>query len=595
MIIFDSRNTKYKNPYGAVKENCSIHFKIILPRSLNCRYSTLKIHIDETSKIENIGMFWCGMYDDLHEMWECDYTPCNIGVYWYNFEIQTDSISLIIGKHNKCSKAVIGSSDKWQLTCYKKDFTTPKWLHGGIMYQIFPDRFFYSGIKKQNVPQDRTIHTNWNDTPNYTPNKEGKYLNNDFFCGDIQGIIQKIPYLKDLGVTCIYLNPIFESHSNHRYDTANYQNIDPLLGTIDDFKQLCVELKKSNIHLILDGVFSHTGDDSVYFNKRSRYKTVGAYNSKNSPFYKWYNFDKWPDSYKSWWGINTLPETNENFQTFNDFINGEKGIIRKWLNLGASGWRLDVADELPDGFLYNLRNAAKTENKNSIIIGEVWEDASNKISYGKRRKFLLGKQLDSVMNYPFKNAILDFVTGRDGREVAEEIESILENYPAPAIKVMMNPLSTHDTIRAITRIAGKSYNGQNRSWQANNVLSKQEYEHGIILMKLASTIQFTLPGIPCIYYGDEAGVQGYLDPFNRTPFPWNNKNIELINWYKNLSLIRHKCKYILSGTFKILYAEKSIISYMWQNKNEKLQCLFNSSNNDISLKLNNTDIKFNKF
>lgn len=585
MVIFNSRNLIYRNPFGAVEEGVFIHFKIILKRSLGCRYSTLKVFQDESSEVENINMYWCGMYGDNHEMWECDYAPSRMGLYWYNFEITTNSFKKTIGKSDSTGNGVLDCDNKWQLTCYKRDFKTPKWMYNGVMYQIFPDRFYNSGKPKNNVPKDRILHENWLSPPIHTPNDKGEYLNNDFFKGDIQGIIEKIPYLKKLGVTCVYLNPIFESHSNHRYDTADYEKIDPLLGTESDYDNLCKELRKNGIHLILDGVFSHTGQDSKYFNKFSRYDTIGAFNSKQSDFYDWYSFEEWPNVYKSWWGINSLPETNETCKSFNDFINGEHGIIRKWIKKGASGWRLDVADELPDEFLYELRKAAKSENPECFILGEVWEDASNKISYGHRRKFILGNQLDSVMNYPFKDAILDFVCGKDSFRVMETILSVLENYPPPVIKVLMNPLSTHDTIRAITLLAGTPYINQDRNFQATTRLSKEQYDKGIILMKLASAIQFTLPGVPCIYYGDEAGVEGYLDPFNRKPFPWNHENEELIKWHIYLAKLRKDNEKAFSGNFSPLKIQKNFISYIWQNEKSSLLCFFNAGNEEVSVNL----------
>lgn len=276
------------------------------------------------------------------------------------------------------------------------------------MYQIFPDRFYRSGTTKYNVPQDRYLHQRWGSQPEWRPNHQGEITNSDYFGGDLEGIIQKLDYLQSLGITCIYLNPIFEAHSNHRYDTADYTKVDPLLGTKEDFKRLCKEANKRGMHIMLDGVFNHTGSDSIYFNRKGRYQTLGAYQSQESPYYDWYQFYQWPEQYACWWNFETLPNVNETNETYNAYINGTDGVIQTWLKAGADGWRLDVADELPDLFLDDITKAAKQVKPTSMILGEVWEDASNKMAYGQRRRYLLGKQLDSVMNYPFREAIIGF-------------------------------------------------------------------------------------------------------------------------------------------------------------------------------------------
>lgn len=583
--IFDSRDKFYKDPFGAVLEGERVHFKIVLPRYLACSSAKLKIIADHDSSIDELMMFWCGMYNDYHEMWECHYTPKDLGIYWYHFEISTNKGQKNIFKGINSSKGGMDYKDSWQLTVSKKDFSTPDWLRQGIIYQIFPDRFFCSKQKKPVVYNDRELINDWGSEPVWQKDKYGKITNSDYFCGDLEGIIQKLDYLESLGVTCIYLNPIFEAHSNHRYNTANYSKIDPLLGTTKDFKNLTMELKKRGMHLILDGVFSHTGSDSIYFNKNKRYKSVGAYNSLESKYIDWYNFSNWPDKYASWWGFETLPEVNEENSDYNKFINGKNGIIQKWLKLGASGWRLDVADELPDKFIANLRKAAKSEDPDALIIGEVWEDASNKESYNHRRKFLLGDELDSVMNYPFRSAILGFLRGKDASSVMEEILSILENYPKPAIKALMNHISTHDTERALTVLTGEPSNGRGREWQAKTSLTSEQYSRGIRLMKIASAIQYTLPGVPSIYYADEAGMQGYKDPFNRRCYPWGHEDKELIGWYRNLGKIRKNNKALYGIEFIPVKADGGLIAYMRKYDDNYLLCAFNSTIEEKKLKI----------
>ena len=324
--------------------------------------------------------------------------------------------------------------------------------------------------------------------------------------------MEKLPYLKELGVTCLYFTPVFESHSNHRYDTADYSKIDPLLGSEEDLTQLCAAARKLGIRVILDGVFSHTGSDSVYFNREGRYPTQGAYNSQQSPYYPWYTFRQWPNSYDCWWNFDTLPNVNETNDSYNEYINGPQGIVRKWLKAGASGWRLDVADELPDLFLDRLHDAVKAEQPDALILGEVWEDASNKSAYGVRRRYLLGRQLDTVMNYPFRDAILGFLLGEDPARFAEAVETIVENYPPQCLNLLMNHIGTHDTERALTVLGGEPAGARGREWQAAQKLTPAQRETGVKRLKLASLIQYLLPGVPCLYYGDEAGMEGYRDP-----------------------------------------------------------------------------------
>ncbi|MDE6110595.1 MAG: glycoside hydrolase family 13 protein, partial [Eubacterium sp.] len=371
----------------------------------------------------------------------------------------------------------------------------------------------------------------------------------------LKGIEEKLDYIKELGVSCIYLNPILEENSNNRYDTADYEKIDPLLGTENDLKSLCKKAKEKGISIVLDGVFSHTGCDSKYFNLYSKYDSVGAYNSKASPYFEWYKFTDYPNEYHSWWGIKLLPEIIEENESYREFICGKNGVLRKWLRCGISGWRLDVADELPDIFLDDLRKAVKAENEDAIIIGEVWEDATNKFAYGERRRYLLGEQLDSVMNYPFADAVLNFVKYGGSEGFFNTVMGIVENYPPCVLNVLMNHIGTHDTERAITRLAGENADGYGRDWQhEHNVLSAENYEKGISMMKMASLIQYTLPGVPSLYYGDEVGLQGMKDPFNRACFPWDNMDDALHKWYKRLGEIRNGCKAVVNGSFEPVFS-----------------------------------------
>ena len=534
--IYDTWHLGYKSIFGAVRQFETIRFTIRLPKDINPDFPPVVVLFRTGFKERFINMNEISEEDDCFS-YSAEYNARYTDVHYYYFSYTEQGIRHYIKRVN-CHEGMIDHGELFQLTVYSSDYQTPDFLKGGIMYQIFPDRFCKSGKVHENVPDDRIIRDDWGGTPLYKPDQNGHVWNNDYFGGDLEGIKSKLPYLEELGVTCIYRNPIFESHENHRYNTADYMKVDPLLGTNDDFEDLCKEAERYGISIILDGVFSHTGADSVYFNKFGRYDSVGAYQSKESKYYDWYSFINFPDTYEAWWGIDTLPNVNENNEKYTNFICGDDGVLHYWLSKGAAGFRLDVADELPDQFLNNLRKSVKKFSQDKIVIGEVWEDASNKESYGVKRRYLLGYQLDSVMNYPFREAIISFLKGGNVKNFINSIMTIVENYPKPTVNTLMNFVSTHDIERAINRLGGENCEGKSKDWQAERYLTAEEYERGKNLLKAAFALIYFLPGVPSIYYGDEAGLQGYKDPFNRRCYPWGNEDKELIEYVKNLGKIR---------------------------------------------------------
>ncbi len=583
--MFNSRNPACRCPVGAVAAGTRIHFKITLPRNLHCSAARLAVTNDATGAVQTMGMFWCGMNGEEQEFWECHYAPEKAGLYFYRFSVDTWRGTLAVTRGWGGEGGLRGGGTPWQLTVFAPGFTTPEWLAGGVMYQIFPDRFFRSAEEKRNVPSDRKLHGTWGEQPNWEPDAQGRVTNRDYFGGDLRGIGEKLGYLKSLGVTCLYLNPIFEAHSNHRYDTADYMKIDPLLGTEEDFRTLCAEARKAGIRVLLDGVFNHTGSDSVYFNREGRYPGPGAFQSKNSPYCPWYRFRRWPDDYECWWNFKTLPCVDKSNPDFARFVNGPDGVVRKWLRAGASGWRLDVADELPDGFLEDLRAAAKEEDPEAFVLGEVWEDASNKTAYGKRRKYLLGGELDSVMNYPFRNAVLGYLTGSGASEMMEQILCVLENYPPQAVRCLVNNIGTHDTERALTVLAGEPLRGHGRRWQSAAHLTKERRARGLALMHLASLMQYTLPGVPCVYYGDEAGMEGYRDPFNRGCYLWGKEDAGLLEWYRVLGRLRARCACLRDGEFLPVKADGDGMAYIRKGEGDALFCAFNRGASPLTLHL----------
>lgn len=504
------------------------------------------------------------------------------GLYFYRFELD--------GRGFSCGRERKGSFTEtqrcWQITVFEPDYMTPAWFKGGIMYQIFPDRFYKFGNIP--APDHKILRSDWGGTPRYLPNEYGKILNNDFFGGNLNGIRKKLTYLKDLGVTAIYLNPIFEAYSNHRYDTGDYMKIDPLLGTAQDFDDLIAEANEIGIGIILDGVFNHTGDDSRYFNRYGRYPEVGAYQSKNSPYADWYTFREFPEGYDSWWGIATLPAVNENSKGYQEFILGDNGVLKSWLKRGIRGWRLDVADEIPDFFLSKLRNSVKEENENAIIIGEVWEDASNKIAYSERRKYLQGNELDSVMNYPLKDAIIDYMLTGNTSVLRETIFQLIDNYPKQTLDCLMNILGTHDTPRILTVLGNQIYDS--REQMATARLGPEAVRYAVDKLKMATVLQYTLPGVPCVYYGDEIGMEGHRDPFCRRCYNWESPDEELRAHYRKLGKIRESnLKDIFSeGVYHEVYADNSCLIFERKFASEKIFVFVNNSSTKYNVNFQGT-------
>lgn len=566
-IIYDSWMESHKKPFGALEIGEDININIEAISDVKEIYLILETNEDikKEIKMENKsnGIFTIDKYKFEKE-----------NIYFYYFKsIEGETLDVkYYGKSHDCGACVeyhdINYINKYQITVSRKT-ESPKWFKEGILYHIFVDRFNRTG-KINNPKKNSFIYANWEDTPMYIKNKENEVIRWDFHGGNLKGIISKLNYLKGLGVTVIYLSPIFKSQSNHKYDTGDYKTIDPMFGDEEIFKELIYKASKKGINIILDGVFSHTGDDSIYFNKYGNYDSLGAYQSKNSKFFSWYNFKDYPNEYDCWWGVKSLPNVNETENSYMDYIIRDKdSVIKKWMNYGVKGWRLDVVDELPSKFLETLKKETLNIDNESVIVGEVWEDASNKISYSERRKYFLGNQLNGVTGYVFKNIVVDFLKGNiNSQDVYNRFMTIKENYPKDAFKSNLNLLGTHDTRRILTEL-------------------NEEKE----LLKLAVFIQMTFEGVPYVYYGDEAGLIGETDPDNRRTYPWENEDKDILNFYKKIIKERKNNKLLSSGETKFLkLSNQNILGYIRYIKTDKILVLINRSN--IKEKI---DIESNEF
>ncbi len=582
-ILYDSKKTEFKSPFGTIKtgEECKINIHI--PKHCRTKEVSLEIFKESGGNYAAASLVKGSEYTE-YEIYSGSFSINDAGLYFYRFYIITEEGDFPLFKQgydmtNMCE------GEMWQLSCIDKGFTTPKSFFGSTMYQIFPDRFYKSGeVNLKGKLEPYTIHEKTNEIPSFRPDINGEVLNNDFYGGNLNGIAKKLPYLKKLGVSVIYLNPIFKAFSNHRYDTADYKKIDEMLGSEQDFKNLCKKAHRLNIKIILDGVFSHTGSNSVYFDKNGIFGN-GAYHNESSPYKEWFDFKAYPDGYTSWWGIETLPcvkEMNESY--LNYIIEGEDSVVEHWLKLGADGFRLDVADELPDEFIERLRKRLKGINENALLIGEVWEDASNKCSYGVRRKYFLGKELDSVMNYPFRTAIIDYVLSRDnGESFRNTVMTICENYPPEVTLSLMNMLSTHDTQRLVTVLSGVEA-PKTKEERAEFKLSESELEKARHRVYAASFLQFVLPGMPCIYYGDEILTQGFEDPFCRTFFDWEKvENEESVRFFSALSSLRERYKALKFGSTRVEHLGDGFVKIIREYKGKKLEAFVNCSQNEMQI------------
>lgn len=574
MFIFDSQSEFYRYPQGGVESGKLIYIKVYVKKSLPPPRIKIEKRMDYNSQLyKEVLMKWIGT-EKAYDLYKAEFCINEAGNYFYYIDMDENNYS-----------------NPYELLIHKENFHTPEWVKGGIIYHIFVDRFYRENSLKKNM--DIILRNDWGAVPNHFPDTDGEIKNNDFFGGNLEGVKLKLPYLKNLGVTIIYLSPIFEAYSNHKYDVGNYLTVDPMFGNEESFKELCKEAEYLGMSIILDGVFSHTGINSMYFNKYGYYKSTGAYQSKDSPYYDWYIFNKWNDDYASWWGIRTLPTINKESKSFINFITGKTGVLSYWQKKGVKGWRLDVADELPNEFLTKLRYAVKEQENDAFIVGEVWEDASNKFSYGRLKEYFCGEQLDSVTNYPLKDAIIEFIKTKDCSLIYNTINSIIEKYPPQTVDCLMNILGTHDTVRILT-VLGCINAPQSKNERAEYKLSSKELDKGVRLLKIASLLQYTLPGVPCVYYGDEAGVEGFEDPFNRACFPWGDENKEILRHYLFLGKLRKSSTVFVQGKYRCLVHDKGMFAFERFNDATRLIIAVNVSSNTVTLNLNENMKEYGK-
>ena len=575
---YNSWDRNFKAPFGALKISQNATIKVKVNKNFNVYSIKLIIEKeDENLKpviVRELDLKQVSEYNDTRE-YSVEISPLQTpAVYYYFFVVELniygEDRTLFYGKtHNNgmACEYTYENLNKYQLTVYE-DYKVPSWFKEGILYHVFVDRFNNGNRngKVDNPKKNSFLYGNWDDEPMYIKDKNGEVARWDFHGGNLKGIINKLGYLKRLGVSIIYLSPIFESSSNHKYDTGNYKKIDPMFGDEEIFKELIDKAAEKGISIVLDGVFSHVGADSLYFNKFNHYDSIGAYQSENSPYRSWFKFKPGSNKYKCWWGVESLPDTNELEPSFMDYIIYDKdSVINKWMDMGVKGWRLDVADELPSKFIEELKKETTKNDSESILIGEVWEDASNKISYGERRSYFLGSQLDSVLGYPFRDNIVDFLTGKiPSWKLNDLFITLKENYPKEAFKSNLNLLSSHDIERVKTAL-------------------KSDKD----LLKLAILAQMSFEGVPYIYYGDEAGLEGGKDPENRKTYPWKNEDMEIMDFYRHCGQFRNRNKVFTLGDTEFIYlGNDEVFAYIRYNDDDRELIILNRSNKKQAININ---------
>ena len=552
-FVFDSRSEFCKSPYGAAPCGGRVTFHVRPLYAEGYSRCVLVAWREFSNSADTLELMPEGTDGDRTRFSGVLTVPQEPELIWYYFRLfRPDGSTRVFDRSGWRDD---GTPQSWQLTVYEP-CPTPRWLSQGVIYQIFPDRYCRLSVPDPTgLVGDRTVHENWSDCPDWRPDEHGEVRNRDFFGGSLAGITSRLPELAAMGVTVLYLNPIFESASNHRYNTADYCAIDPMLGTEADFRRLCQRAKALGLRVILDGVFNHTGSQSRYFNADGFYSDTGAAQSQTSPYFDWFSFHPWPTDYDAWWGVHTLPAVNEEQPDYRRFIISDKNsVVRHWLRDGADGWRLDVADELPDDFIAAIRDAIQAEKPNGYLLGEVWEDGSNKIAYSRRRRYLLGRETHGLMNYPFRTALLAWLGGGDAAAFRDDMETIRENYPPAAFYGAMNFLGTHDTPRILT-LLGVEQTPEDKGQRAAYRLSPAELARGQKKLRLAAMLLYSFPGSPTLYYGDEAGMQGFEDPLNRGTYPWGGEDGSLLAFFRRLGQLRAERISMQCGIIRYLHAQ----------------------------------------
>ena len=647
-IYFNSQDEAYKSPFGAVEAGEDVTFSITTGEDVN----QVKLIIKGAGTFE-MEQPEAAAYELGVKNWTCTVSVKNPGEYDYYFVVSNGSDVKVYGDddgfYGEGKVTDLTGVMPYDLVVYEAGFETPDWMKNAVIYQIFPDRFF-DGNELNNQAQtwargevDYEYITDWYTLPENPEQKamldEATYKSsgahygdgewsNEIYGGDLEGITERVDYLKALGVNVIYLNPIFWSISNHRYDAVDYMEIDPILGTLGDFEELVAVAEANDMHIILDGVFNHVSDDSVYFDRYYKFlgtsEKIGAY-----PYWAYvydymaengtaiaeaeaaakayfgaeygitdYSYTEWfavrnttmagavdniglragkeVYSYEGWWGYDSMPviySTNgSEYQTGNwagEIINGSDSVTQYWITKGNNGWRLDVANEVSDETWQRFRDSVKSLDSDAVIIGEIWDDAT---------KYLMGDMYDSVMNYQFRNAVTSFAMGTGAEATTKALEKIRERYPEEAFYAMMNLVGSHDTTRILSYLDGIGDDRNQKDFDSAFPTYAKTSATAKARQYLVAFLQFTYAGAPTIYYGDEIGMVGSDDPDDRRAFEWGKGNREIVEWYATLAAIREAYPALRTGDVQpIETGSNNLMGFARSLKNKAMVVVANNS------------------
>lgn len=506
-------------------------------------------------------------------------------IYHYYFSFEANSKFYYYKRVNETGDQSITKKECWKLSV---NFKVPDWAQGAIMYHIFVDR--YRRGTKTPLPEmrNRKIHKSWNEAPVLGQDDDGLW-NVDFYGGDLKGIEETLDYLKKLGVDIVYLSPIPESQSNHRYDTGDYFKVDPYAGTDEALKQLCDAAHKRGMYVIIDAVFNHTGNDSRYFNEFGTYDSVGAFQSEKSEYYDFYK-KHWEDGtlkFSYWWEMLNLPECDGKSKKWREFIFGEGGVIDHWFSLGIDGLRLDVADELSDDFIEGIVIAAKRNKPDALIIGEVWKNPMRM----NRGYIESGKGMHTIMNYLLVDAIIRYMKYSDVQKLENVLEEIFTEYPDETIFSAMNFTSTHDISRAIEiwgtsnsefqKLGEWGWNLKDESieWAKSHKLTAKQYKFGKELFKTYMYVLAFFPGTISIFYGDEVGLCGIGNLANRAPYPWGRRDKDLLKFFRTILMTRKKEKFLRKASFRVVKKDNEQFVFERYDENNKLLVAISRTHN----------------
>jgi glycosidase len=617
----DSRDSLYRSPGGAVSAGTPVTLRFRTfhddVTGVKVRLYSLRLAGQQIRPMSiaaaGVPCYQAGLEAETCDFWSLT-LPASIADQpdnlWYRFVVSDGADTDYYADDTPALDGGIGApsadaiDQSWALMQYVPGFNAPSWAKGAVIYQIFPDRFRNGRASNDPVTgdvryDDPVLELPWGTKPegycrNYadgdtncpwrfdttppadSPTKESP-RGRDYMGGDLRGVDQQLGYLSTMGVTAIYFNPIFDAGSNHSYDTQDYKTIDPYFGTQKDFDNLVKHAKALGIRVILDGVFNHMSSDSPLFDRYGHYSTVGACESTSSTYRSWFVFtdvaqgtgtcagSAGPKSatYEGWFGFDSIPVLRKSQAAVQSyFLTAPDSVAKHWINAGAGGWRLDVAGDasFPDTYWSTFRSVVKAANPDALTISETWQKDSTLL------RMIRGDRLDTTMNYRLRDAVLALLAPQNfdpkgfadsGHQIsvsdfADRLASIREDYPDAAYYSLMNLLDSHDTARLLWTLTPGAETTAAKEANAANVAA------GKLRVRLASLIQFSLPGAPTVYYGDEVGVTGADDPDDRRTYPWadlgGQPDTALLAHYTNLASLRAGIPALRNGDFRVLLA-----------------------------------------